>query len=92
MDILAEAGGRHGLVCKDPAPLPIFEDFGDNALIFTLYFWVELAPNASPLVITSDLRLMIEKRFNEAGIGVPYPQRDMHLTTDTPIEVRVTND
>lgn len=92
MDILAEAGGRHGLVCKDPAPLPIFEDFGDSALIFTLYFWVELVPNASPMVITSDLRLMIEKRFNEAGIGVPYPQRDMHLTTSEPIEVRVTND
>lgn len=91
MEVLAEAAGRHGLVCKDPVPLPVFEDFGDSALIFTLYFWVDLQPNVSPMVITSDLRLMIEKRFTEAGIGVPYPQRDMHLTTDKPIQVQISN-
>ena len=92
MEVLAEAAGRHGLVCKDPLPLPVFEDFGDSALIFTLYFWVDLQPNVSPMVITSDLRLMIEKKFTEAGIGVPYPQRDMHLTTDDPIQVRISID
>lgn len=92
MEVLAEAAGRHGLVCKDPVPLPVFEDFGDSALIFTLYFWVDLQPNVSPMVITSDLRLIIEKRFTEAGIGVPYPQRDMHLTTDEPIKVRISSD
>jgi small-conductance mechanosensitive channel len=32
---------------------------------------------------------MIEKNFTEAGIGVPFPQREMHLCTETPIEVRM---
>ncbi len=92
MEILTDCAGRHGLVCKDPAPFAVFEDFGDNALIFMLYFWIELGKGANPMVVASDLRLMIDKRFSEAGIGVPFPQRDMHLTTHTPIQVQVTHE
>lgn len=91
MEILTDSAGRHGLVCKEPAPFAIFEDFGDNALVFTLYFWVDLQGGANAMVVTSDIRLMIEKRFTDAGVGIPYPQRDMHLTTDKPIEVRIAN-
>lgn len=87
MDILREAAARHGLICKEPAPFAVFDDFGDNALMFTLYFWVDLHAQAGAMIVASDLRLMIEKRFTEAGVGIPYPQRDMHLTTDRPIQV-----
>lgn len=87
MDILTESAGRHGRICKDPAPFAVFDDFGDNALIFTLYFWLDMRSGANSMIIASDLRLMIDKRFNEAGIGIPFPQRDMHLTTDRPISV-----
>ncbi len=90
MSILTECAGRHGLICKEPAPFAVFEDFGDNALVFSLYFWVELGTGANSIVIASDLRLMIEKRFTEAGVGIPYPQRDMHLTTDAPIKVQIS--
>ena len=91
MDILTDSAGRHGLVSKEPAPFAIFEDFGDNALVFTLYFWVDLQGGANAMVVTSDIRLMIEKRFTEAGVGIPYPQRDMHLATDKPLDVRISN-
>ena len=90
MEILAEVAGRHGLVLKHPAPYAIFEDFGDNALIFTLYFWINLGGGTNGIIVASDLRLMIEKQFAENKIGVPFPQRDMHLTTDKPIEVRIS--
>jgi small-conductance mechanosensitive channel len=90
MEILAEVAGRHGLVLKHPAPYAIFEDFGDNALIFTLYFWINLGGGTNGIVVASDLRLMIEKQFAENQIGVPFPQREMHLTTDKPIDVRIT--
>jgi small-conductance mechanosensitive channel len=92
MAILTACASRHGLVLKDPEPFAIFEDFGDNALIFSLYFWVHLGGGANAMVITSDLRLMIEKHLTENGIGVPYPQRDMHLTTDKPIQVQWSKD
>ena len=89
MEILTDCAGRHGLICKSPAPFSTFDDFGDNALIFSLYFWVEMGGGTNAMIVTSDLRLMIEKRFTEAGVGVPYPQRDMHLTTDKPIQVEI---
>jgi small-conductance mechanosensitive channel len=91
MAILTESAARHGLICKHPEPFAVFEDFGDNALVFSLYFWIELGGSTNPMVVTSDLRLMIEKRFTEAGIGIPFPQRDIHLTTDQPIQVRISN-
>ena len=90
MEVLIESAARHGLILKDPVPFAIFEDFGDNALIFSLYFWVHLGGSTNPMIVGSDLRLMIEKRFAELEIGVPFPQRDMHLTTDKPIEVRIS--
>ena len=92
MEILTESAGRHGLILKDPAPFAVFDDFGDNALIFTLYFWLNLHGGANAMIVSSDLRLMIDKRLNEAGIGIPFPQRDMHLTTGKPIEVRLTEE
>ena len=91
MEILTESAGRHGKICKEPAPFAVFDDFGDNALIFSLYFWVDMHGSGNAMVVASDLRLMIEKRFTEAGIGIPFPQRDMHLTTDKPIQVEISN-
>lgn len=91
MEILTESAARHGLVCKDPAPFAVFEDFGDNSLIFSLYFWLELRGGTNAMIVTSDLRLMIDKRFGEEGIGIPFPQRDMHLTTTSPLEIRISN-
>lgn len=92
MNILTECASRHGLVCKDPEPFAIFEDFGDSSLVFMLYYWVELVKGTNAIVVASDLRLMIEKRLIEAGISVPFPQRDIHLTTNQPIQVRMTDE
>jgi potassium efflux system protein len=89
MDILTEVAGRHGRVCKDPAPFAVFEDFGHDALVFSLYYWIELGSGANPAVIASDLRLMVEKRLGESAIRIPYPQRDMHLATERPIRVEI---
>ena len=92
MEILIESAGRHGLVCKNPAPFAVLEDFGDNALVFQLYFWLELVGTTTTttiMTVTSDLRLMIEKRFAESGVDVPFPQRDLRLSTAAPLEVRL---
>jgi small-conductance mechanosensitive channel len=88
MTVLTEVAGRHGLVCKEPAPFAVFEDFGESALVFALYFWLDLPGPSNPMVITSDLRLMIEKRFCETGCGVPFPQRDIHLSAAEPLPIR----
>ena len=87
--ILTEAADRHGLVLDDPAPVATLSNFGDNSLDFTLYFWIEQNDKTSAIVVESDLRLMIEKRLSETGITVPFPQRDVHLTTSEPLKVEL---
>jgi potassium efflux system protein len=87
--ILTESADRHGLVLKDPPPFAVFSHFGDNSLDFTLLYWVELDDKTNGLVVDSDLRIMIEKRFTELGIGVPFPQRDIHLGTARPLQIEI---
>ena len=91
-DLLLECAKRHGLVLGDPPPLVIFEDFGDSALVFALYIWLDLGPGVNSTQVMSDLRFMIEKRFAEAGIVVAYPQRDLHLDAAKPLRVEVVRD
>jgi small-conductance mechanosensitive channel len=88
--LLKDCAERHGLVLKAPEPLVLLEDFGESALVFGLYFWIEMDPGISGSVIMSDLRFMIEKRFGESGIVVPYPQRDLHLDASRPLQVELT--
>ena len=78
-DLLEACARRHGNVLTDPAPYVLFEDFGDNAQMLALHFWVELGPRVSAALVASDLRFMIEKQFAENGIVIAYPQRDVHL-------------
>jgi small-conductance mechanosensitive channel len=76
--------------CKtEPPPVVIFEDFGDNALIFDAYFWSEVFSEKELRLIRSELRFRIEELFNEAGIVIAFPQRDVHLDSARPIEVRL---
>jgi potassium efflux system protein len=88
-EILADCAKRHGLILPDPAPLVLLEDFGADSLMFGVYFWVELKESTNANQIASDLRFMIDKRFAEAGIVIAFPQRDIHLNTSNPLEVRM---
>jgi len=88
-DILAECGNKHSLILNDPPPEALFEDFGENALIFALYFWIDYGPSVNPLQVASDLRFMINQRFSEEGIGLAFPQRDVHLDSLQPLRIEV---
>jgi small-conductance mechanosensitive channel len=88
-DILVECGKEHGQILNNPSPDALFEDFGDNSLIFALYFWVEHGPETNPLQVASDVRFMIDQRFAEENIVIAFPQRDIHLQTLQPLRVEV---
>ncbi len=88
--ILDDCVRRHGLVLTDPAPMVYFDDFGADALQFSICYWLEIGPKTNGRQVASDLRFMIEKSLGEKGIGIPYPQRDVHLDTLTPLKVELT--
>jgi len=88
-EIITGCADDHGQVLKDPQPEVFFEDFGDNALLLVLVFWVELGPNLMGRRVDSDLRYAMEKRLGKAGITISFPQRDVHLDLSQPLPVRV---
>ena len=88
-DLLLQAVDRHGLVLSDPKPQVQFEDFGADALMFGLYYWLELKPGVESPTVASDLRFMIEKTLTENGIAIAFPQRDVHLDAARPLPVRI---
>ncbi len=77
--LIAQAANEHAEVLEDPPPRVIFEDFGDNALIFDLFVWTLLRPGGDMRMLRSELRFRITELFNEAGIVIAFPQRDVHL-------------
>jgi len=72
-----------------PAPSVVFEDFGDNALIFDAYFWCDVTGEKVLREIRSDVRFLICDLFAENDIIVAFPQRDVHLDTTDALEIRV---
>ena len=88
-EIIIGCAEEHGQVISDPAPEVFLDDFADNALLMGLVFWVELGPNMSGRRVDSDLRFMMEKRLAAAGISIPFPQRDVHLSVAEAVPVRV---
>lgn len=66
-------------VLTDPKPKVFFQDFGDNALIFEVYFWINSQVEGGLRVVASDIRFGLDKAFNENKIVVAYPQRDVHI-------------
>jgi potassium-dependent mechanosensitive channel len=85
MQILKECALAHPGVMKSPEPQVLFQNFGDSSLDFTLEAWIVDVDDR--LEIESDLRQEIDRRFRQAGIEIPFPQRDLHVrsveNTDT---------
>jgi small-conductance mechanosensitive channel len=76
-DILRGCAADHPLVTSYPEPNVFFLDFGDSALMFRLDAY--LADISNGFGVRSDIRFEILKRFREAGIEIPFPQRDVNL-------------
>jgi potassium efflux system protein len=76
-------------VLDSPEPVVIFESFGDCALMFRAFFWLALAPERDNRIVGSDIRHRLVEALDRAGIHVAFPQRDVHLDTKGPIEVKL---
>jgi len=86
-----QAAKEHVQVLDFPEPFVLFSDFGDNSLVFDLYFWLRLKRIMDRRLIESDIRFRIDSLFREAGIVIAFPQRDVHLDTLKPLDVRILN-
>ncbi len=88
-ELSLQVAKEHPDVQKKPKPIVLLTDFGDNAIIFDLLVWIKLKKDRNPFIIDSDLRFAIYKLFNQSNIMIPFPQRDVHIDTNNPINVNV---
>jgi small-conductance mechanosensitive channel len=77
-EALIAAGRSIPHVLEDPAPSVFLTQFGDNALNFELVVWSSEMSHR-PSRFKSDLNFAIEEKLREAGIEIPFPQRDLHI-------------
>jgi small-conductance mechanosensitive channel len=75
--ILLDVASDNANVVKEPVPRVRFRAFGDSALNFELLCWAK-EPVLRGRTI-HELNSAIYKSFNEAGIRIPFPQRDVHV-------------
>ncbi|WP_415407966.1 mechanosensitive ion channel domain-containing protein [Sulfurovum sp. CS9] len=87
MELLKEAANEHNSVLDSPVPSVTFESFDDNAL--KLYLRAFLPSVDNRVEVVTDLHGAINHKFNEAGIAIAFPQRDVHFDTSKPIDIRV---
>ena len=85
MALMLEAAREHPEVLADPAPSVIFDEFGDNALSLKLRCFVPSMENR--IFVFSALHEAINRKFNDAGLVIAFPQRDMHFDTGQPLRI-----
>lgn len=91
-DLLVEIARQHPEVISDgsaPAPRALFMTFGESSLDFELR--VRIRRIERRYTVQSDLNFSIYAAFSENNIGIPFPQRDIHIidrqaSAATPIE------
>ena len=76
MRLMLEAAQSTSGVVARPAPEILCTDFGTSSVDFSLRYWANV--NIS-VVVGSNLRREIYRSFAEHGIGIPFPQLDVHI-------------
>jgi small-conductance mechanosensitive channel len=76
-ELITEVCRANPRVVAEPPPQVYFTVYGDNSLDFTIMVHVSLPSDRMPA--THELNSAIFETFNEHGIEIPFPQRDLHI-------------
>ena len=77
-ELMIEAATEHPKCSEQNPPDCFLEEYGDSAVLFTLYFWVDniIEGRKKP---KSDVMFAIWDKFEANDIQIPFPQRDVHV-------------
>jgi small-conductance mechanosensitive channel len=75
--VMIEAIRAEDWVMKDERIEALFLEFGDSALIFRVRCWIK--DYVETRRIMDKMNTALYQALNEAGIAIPFPQRDVHL-------------
>jgi small conductance mechanosensitive channel len=77
-DVLNDIIGKEERVLTDPAPLVAVAELADNSVNFVVRVWTKTGDYWG---VKFDMTETIKNRFDAEGIGIPYPQRDIHIVS-----------
>ena len=81
-ETVIDIANSHPKVLKRPEPFLLFEDYGDSALMFQLFFSMNKSFEAN--IVKSDLRFQIFEKLKELNIEIPFPQRVVTIKNNLP--------
>ena len=76
-DILYDLIAEDDRIATLPKPYVYFKNFGDSALIFEVRVFLNNVDDT--ITVGGDMRFAIRRAFRDAGIAIPFPQRDIHI-------------
>jgi len=82
LEMLQQIADEHPLILRDPPPVVSFEGFGESSLDLVLRCFLANLDNR--LKVITQLHVMIDRRFKEAGVEIAFPQRDVHVRSMPP--------
>ena len=89
-ELLLKIARENKLVMENPGPSVYFAGFGADSLDFMLRAYVSLS---DAVKVQNQIRHRINEMFQEAGIEIPFAQRDAHLDTSAgPLDIRLLNE
>ncbi len=77
MKLLRGCLDAHEDILSWPEPSVLFSNFGDSSLDFEARGYI--ANVERRIFVGSELRVLINRAFAEAGVEIPFPQRDLHI-------------
>lgn len=80
LEVLSTAVSGVENVLQEPAPIILFTGFGESSLDFKVLFWSHIQ---NGFITKSEVGVAIDTAFKQAGIQIPFPQRDLHLVSAT---------
>jgi small-conductance mechanosensitive channel len=91
LEILRTVTPKQAGVLENPQLQALFDGFGDSSLDFSVRFWTDEFENFR--VVSSNVNVAIHDALKEAGITIPFPQRDLHLrSVDASVKRALSNE
>lgn len=75
-DILQQMLENDERVLQDPAPQVVVKNLGESSVDLAVRPWVK---SSDYWPVTFDLLENVKLKFDEEGISIPFPQRDLHV-------------
>jgi small-conductance mechanosensitive channel len=78
MGQLEAAAESHSSILSDPTPAVYFTEFGDDALLLEVQYWIRNPTRKDVKRVRSEFALEVKSRFESAGITIsPASQREL---------------